>query len=294
MNDDLFRYFAPEQRPDRWRPGVPIDLLPALRRVYPGCLNEEVTLVRLVVDEPPLAGCVWSLHFVVEGSEYHDGHVNLERQNLNPEGLFDTPPDEYPADCILWLLDRDNFESLQEGLPLFRPEAFNLLLEIRYRFAERELATMDAQYQAWVSFLQELNRLLAQRVAEDVDLFSPLRQEMLQQPASSLFGEVPNYWLECGAEASQGTGLHEMLLETLRSRVRSGIHKLRPVERLALCLDHNRAEAMPDAQDILSQAPPASASAMVDTFGTGGYAAEVVQELLSAAADDYMDWQEQS
>ena len=117
-----------------WKPGQPIELLPALRACYPGCLNDSILSVQLWREESPgdRHDAGWMFQIIRPMNDvFRCSVLPISEENDDNYDYSDHPWNSIPDDLIQAVLKPDRFEAWQQTFDIFKPEMFELMCRHR-------------------------------------------------------------------------------------------------------------------------------------------------------------------
>jgi hypothetical protein len=236
----MFHEFAhlllPSQTPDHWRPGDPIDLLPALRARHPGCIDDS--LLALQLHWPPHADR-WLLWQMRAGEPLCESSIGpLTEDDGDGYDYGDFPRDEYPAPILEDLLSDSRVQRWQTLAHLFKDDAFQMMERLR-QHAQDECGDSAFQRErrdeAQIRTLWALARRLARHATTDLALAPAAVARLRAEPAFGMRdGAHLTRWDEVMDEACSPSLLFERTRRDVSSAVWDSFHALPYVQQLAL------------------------------------------------------------
>lgn len=231
MNINFERCMLPGQRPSDWTAPAPIDILPALRLCYPGCIDDVVLEVQ-VVNRIDVGRSNWHFFVTKDFTTADVPVISVTEDRGDGYDFSDLPADVYPSDVILTILQSDRLQALQNTLGIFKPAAFDMMRRIQSDAYESQGDFLRSEHLPRVDFFRRVASHLSEHLASSVDLVRPTVQSLKSEEPFGLRGEGDDSrWMEVGEEAASPSLLHERTLEDVQSIVAENFSELpRPVQ----------------------------------------------------------------
>lgn len=292
MKIELGQWLLPGQRPHDWISPTPIDLLPLLRQLYPGCIDEGLLAVQLINPDWPQR-TAWHLRVT---SVRGDGLVDITPVSQDSEDCYnfsDWPPQEFPDGLLEALCKPDRVAAWQATIELFRPEAFDMLRRVQNAAEESAAEESVRPYAARQAFLRDVATLLASNAAESVDLLQSTVRALQSSEPSGMHGyECDSLWAELGAEAHTPSLLHQRYLDDLKHKVWSKLCELPRATQIAVWFKARADEDFPRGGDTADWEAPDGRIESMHLSGMDDYCRGIAAKIMRLAEQNYLQARE--
>lgn len=223
---DFWPWLLPADRSRNGHHGGAIELLPAIRHRFPGCVSDGVVSVRLVTVTPDKPVTAWA----VQITEFDEGQASLcERsvddlvcitQNAGDHYDFsDHPSTEFPAAVIAALLKPGVELAFGVTLGIFRPQSMRMLRQMADSMTDAALHHAQAERALEVTRLAEqarhfkrLAEMSARELCRSVDLACAVIAHLRALPTSYAGRDmVSHFWDELVAECRRASFFNEAI-----------------------------------------------------------------------------------
>lgn len=258
MFHDFHRYLLPSQLPPEWRPGDAIDLLPALRACYPGCIPAEVLAVQL---HRPLYCDTWLFRITRAGASSIERPVLAVTDDGDHYDFRDFGPDDHPMPLIERVLIKDRHQQWQELLGIFTEDAYRMLLRAHEAGRNEDADEMDhleTAYGERVRFFRDLSLMLATHIAKDIDFVPAVVADLKSTPARGYRSTDTTRWDEVMDEVERPSLVHHLLVQEVQDAVWSEFHGLPRAAQVALWFKLHADNEFPGGRHSLQWDPPSS------------------------------------
>jgi hypothetical protein len=293
MYFDFRNYLLPGQRPWEWQALSPIELLPALRGCYPGCIDETVLSVQLVnekrdIDRPSSS---WCFDVMQTGDRIRQVPVVAVTDDRGDNYDFsDTPTREFPWELLERIFYIDRAVALQKALQIFKDDAFEMMKRLDEGGARQgiqELNFIEYQYQKRIDFLRDLLLHLTEHITDSVDLKSPVIANLKSENAHGLRDDShKSRWHEVIQEVENPSLLYQQTRDDVESEVWGEFKLLpRPI-KVALWFKTHADSEFQGGSQALSWDPPDKSPEKLDLFDMDGWFELVVRDVFHQAQED--------
>lgn len=235
----------PEHQPGQWKPDRPIDLLPALRLHYPGCVEDGLLRVELVYEIS--AERISPSHFQVvrygagvEPLHIHCAPIYPITEDDDDGYDYSDARDAFPHEIIACVFDPLRLQRVQDTLHIFKA-GFVSFAEVAgqsYRRAAQEECWAEMDYAekrttAHIEFLASWVRKASSHIADQIDL---------QAMAISSLKESDVWQMM----VNEGTQLRDIGLSLFQTGIEHEVHaafmRMPHAVQLALWAHHEQAD----------------------------------------------------
>lgn len=287
MSFNFERYILPLQMPPCDHPDGSIDLLPAFRACYPGCIDASILAVRLYREKTSKG---WFFHLVRLSCDSCD--VPVIKVTRHDESIYDfgeIPEGMYPWELLSRIFQGDRFVALQESLGIFSEDAFMMMERIRCSseniLSEQQIARMD--------FFREIAVMLSEHLAGDVDLVNPTVSDLKNSEAYGLRDmDSRTRWQEVMDEAKNPSLLFQQTRDDVWSVVWNIFKKLPRAMQIAIWFHLHADEEYPAGFRSSWWEPPGESLENYRLFGIDDLIEDATREVMARAEDE--SWQQAS
>jgi hypothetical protein len=235
---------------------ISIELLPALREQYPGCIVDSVASIRLEAAgalRPSQGWCFWITERLPA-----QGHLDrrpvtdivpITQDNGDNYDYSDHPTTEPPYELLHAIFRPGRALVVAETLGVFKPESRHLLraqaefaADAASHAAELEFQAVNQRLMGQAQHHSEWAKLLAKELCRGVDLAGDAIQRLKNEPPLGLRdGEATSMWGELLAEAREDSLLSEGYRRQVDQAVYEAFKALPRATQLAYWLIHSPA-----------------------------------------------------
>lgn len=283
-------YFLPGQRPGDWQPGTAIDVLPALRCLYPAFIEESVLALRLR-EGGPYDEDDWYVECLTPGHALRVATKALREADEMTIETLALVPKSFPLDLIEWLCHPSRIPALQKQFRLFRRQVADALVRVQQSSEYLGESTAEFRYSTLVTHLRSIASLLAEHCAKATDLVQATVSSLKTPSARGLDGAlVASAWDWIGERAANPPDNDEEQAEPLRGvcdAVRGVFFGLARPNQMALWFQVASAREYPDGIDCLQRRSPQASMDQFEFDGLDEHFEAVALQVMAIAAAEW-------